>query len=188
MKTILIENPDKLYFVSDPHFGHTNIIKYTERGFDSVEDMNRTLIANWNDTIGEDDTVFIGGDFCLGGTSEWVYFLSKLNGIKYLCEGNHDKGTPPMSYFKQVSTGWFNIRVKDPEVDGSEQRITVCHYPMLSWYQSHRGSWQLYGHTHRFTPKGVTANQLNICVENWDYAPISYLNVKINITRQHGRT
>lgn len=184
MKTITITDPDKLYFISDPHFGHDNIIKYTSREFESVEDMNNTLITMWNSTITDDDTIFILGDFCMLGSAAWVYFLSKLNGIKYLCEGNHDKAVTP-SFFKQVSTGWFNLRVMDEEIDGGEQRITVCHYPMLSWYQSHRGAWQLYGHTHRFSPQGVTKNQVNMCVENWNYTPASYLQVKTLITKRY---
>ena len=82
-------NPDHTFFTSDTHFNHANIIKFCNRPFKDVEQMNETLIANWNRVIGPNDTVFHLGDFCLGGAAEWTKVLDRLNGKIYLIMGNH---------------------------------------------------------------------------------------------------
>ena len=79
-----------LFFTSDTHFYHGNIIRFCNRPFKSVEMMNETIISNWNNTVGQDDIVFHLGDFCLGGSAEWNKILDRLNGKIYLIMGNHD--------------------------------------------------------------------------------------------------
>ena len=59
---------NKVFFTSDTHFYHGNIIRFCNRPFKSVEMMNETIISNWNNTVGQDDIVFHLGDFCLGGS------------------------------------------------------------------------------------------------------------------------
>lgn len=83
-------NPEHTFFTSDTHFNHANIIRFCNCPFKDVEQMNETLIANWNRVVGMDDTVFHLGDFCLGGAAEWTKVLDRLNGKIYLIMGNHD--------------------------------------------------------------------------------------------------
>lgn len=78
----------KVYFTSDTHFYHSNIIGFCKRPFKNVEDMNETLIGNWNRVVSQDDIVFHLGDFCLGGSHEWTKILNRLNGKIYLILGN----------------------------------------------------------------------------------------------------
>ena len=81
-----------VFFTSDTHFNHTNIIKYCARPFGSVEEMNREMIARWNSVVGPEDTVYHLGDFALGKPSEWPAILRQLNGAaKILIRGNHDR-------------------------------------------------------------------------------------------------
>lgn len=63
-----------------PTFCIGNIIRFCNRPFEDVEMMNETIISNWNNTVGLDDTVFHLGDFCLGGSAEWTKILDRLNG------------------------------------------------------------------------------------------------------------
>lgn len=70
----------KVFFTSDTHFYHGNVIRFCNRPFENVEMMNETIISNWNNTVGLDDTVFHLGDFCLGGSAEWTKILDRLNG------------------------------------------------------------------------------------------------------------
>ena len=70
----------KVFFTSDTHFYHGNIIRFCNRPFKDAEMMNETIISNWNNTIGQDDIVFHLGDFCLGGSAEWTKMLDRLNG------------------------------------------------------------------------------------------------------------
>ena len=81
---------DKVFFTSDTHFNHTNIIQYCQRPFKSTDEMNEAIIDNWNSVVGEEDTVFHLGDFCLGSSAEWNKILNRLNGKIYLILGNHD--------------------------------------------------------------------------------------------------
>lgn len=65
-------DPEHTFFTSDTHFNHANIIRLCDRPFKNIEQMNETLIANWNQVIRPDDTIFHLGDFCLGGSAEWT--------------------------------------------------------------------------------------------------------------------
>ena len=140
----------KIYFTSDTHFNHEAIIKnFIFRPFKDVQHMNEELIKRWNEKISDDDIIFHLGDFSLNSRSEitkWI--LESLNGVKYLVSGNHERDILRKAwtkkYFKEIKD-ILDITVLD---NNKEQKITMCHYPMLSWYQSHRGSWQMYGHQH----------------------------------------
>ena len=84
-------NKDKLWATSDLHFWHENIIKYCNRPFETVEDMNDVLIANWNSVVKPDDDVIIAGDIIHSGNLDKVKsIMNQLNGSKWLCYGNHD--------------------------------------------------------------------------------------------------
>lgn len=195
MKTLTIENSDKLFFTSDPHFGHERIIEYCNRPFVSVHDMNKKLTENWNAIVQPDDLIVIAGDFCLGGKQMWEKYLSYLNGRKILVEGNHDHKVP--DYLFELVTPMLNMEVKDVDTN-KYQRITICHYAMLSWHQSHKGAWQLFGHWHgrslldpkrddiagfieeeqRQIFKINSSRQYDIGVDNNNYYPVSYRTVK----------
>ena len=62
--------------------------------------MNETIIANWNSVVGPDDIIFHLGDFCLGGSAEWINVLNRLNGKIYLIAGNHDIKNLRQNYTK----------------------------------------------------------------------------------------
>lgn len=81
---------EKTFFTSDTHFYHSNIIWFCNRPFANVEQMNEAMIRNWNSVVGQDDVVFHLGDFCLGGSAEWIMILDRLNGHIHLVLGNHD--------------------------------------------------------------------------------------------------
>ena len=205
MSTIVVDKDhlNNIYFTSDLHLEHENIIKYCNRPFRDKYHMNEVIIDNWNSIITEDDTVIIGGDFCLGGTSEWCYYLDRLNGSKILVIGNHDKGYP-ISKFSAIYD-ILNMWIQDPEIKGG-QRITVCHYAMLSYPHSHQGAWQLFGHWHSnnlIVPKAniegreevkefiieehkqmtkISNRQYDIGVDGNNFYPISYQQVKQIIT------
>ena len=76
---IKFSRTERVWFTADTHIGHRNIIKYCQRPFSDVEDMNKTLISNWNKVVGINDYVFHLGDFSVGGAAEWTSlpFLSK---------------------------------------------------------------------------------------------------------------
>ena len=98
-----------IYYIADTHFGHANILKHDHRPFENTEEMDTTLINNWNERVKTNDDVYIIGDLCFRNADhpeEW--YLKRLNGRKHLIIGNHDKALlrneKAMSYFYSVDT------------------------------------------------------------------------------------
>lgn len=181
---------DKLFFTSDTHFFHKNIIKYCSRPFSSVENMNMRLVTNWNEVVPKDGIVFHLGDFSLGAKeNNLIDLANSLNGNIHLIVGNHERDA-----LKMISSRFATIHdiveiyVKDDEITYDEQHIVMCHYPMIAYNGSHRGSWQLFGHVHGgLSNKGeikhsVTA--LDVGVDCHNFKPLSYQEVKELITKQ----
>lgn len=184
---------DKIWFTSDPHFNHKNIIKYCNRPFPNVDEMDEILIRRWNSVLGEDDLIFCLGDFALGKPESCLKILQRLNGHKVLIKGNHEKCVMSNFYNREEFDGGIyellEIKVNDEEVSNEFQDLILCHYTMLTWNKSHRGSWQLFGHVHGgLSNKGViqhSPNQMDVGVDCHDYYPISYQQVKEIITKQN---
>ena len=81
-----------IYFTADLHLGHTNIIKLSDRSFDSVEQMNETLIDNINSVVNNKDTLYLLGDISHKiPVEEANTLIKRINGRKILIRGNHDK-------------------------------------------------------------------------------------------------
>lgn len=156
-----------IWFTSDEHYGHTNIIKYCNRPFSSVEEMNAAIIDNLNSKVDKNDQVFHLGDFCLK-----LFFpygnniLSQLNGSHSFIKGSHDKGIRA-DYIQE-------IKIED-------KTIVLCHYAMIVWPKSHYDSWHLYGHSHGKLPSyGLS---YDVGVDNNNYFPISYEEIKNKMAR-----
>lgn len=136
---------DKLFFTSDLHFYHKNILKYTERPCSNIDEMKEFLINNWNSKVPKDGHTFILGDMCFRkDPKELEEIIRRLNGMKYLVLGNHDYFTKDLYQiigFKKAEH-YMEIKTK------SQQLIILSHYPMLTWNYVHRGSWMLHGHVH----------------------------------------
>lgn len=147
----------KFFVTSDQHFNHENIIKYCDRPFSSVEEMNEKMIKRWNAVVSKDDTVFVLGDFFMGRLTEIEDILSRLNGHIMLVEGNHDKDNRITTM-----TSCGNVKNLGPLciVDYRSINIVMCHYPidfdlrgMVS--KTSKKMVFLYGHIHNLAPKGL---------------------------------
>jgi calcineurin-like phosphoesterase family protein len=133
-----------VFFTSDLHLGHQNIIRHCSRPFSDVDEMNHTLIDNWNSRVARNDEVWIVGDFSFRSEQDIPSYLEKLKGRKHLIIGNHDG-----SWMKKAdwSSSFESIdMLKYFSLDGHE--IVLCHYPMMCWPHSNRGSYLVYGHIH----------------------------------------
>jgi calcineurin-like phosphoesterase family protein len=169
------------FFTSDTHFGHANIIRYCKRPFASVEEMDNILIHNWNSVVRPEDTVYHLGDFAVGGGPAAPYFR-RLNGTIYFCLGNHDKRLRFIKAYLDIELelqSYLNddkVKFGIPylrEVTVEKQEIVLCHYAMKVWNGSHKGSWQLYGHSHGTLPDDPTALSCDVGVDCWNYYPVS---------------
>ena len=189
---IKLSEKEKVFFTSDTHFNHHNIIKYCNRPFTRTALMNEELIKKWNSVVGKDDVIFHLGDFSMGTVTSVLDILPRLNGKKYLIVGNHEKdimsNLAAMDHFEGIYD-MLEIFVSDKEISYGKQHIVLCHYPMLEWNASHRGSWQLFGHVHGgLSNKGIIQHkptQMDVGVDtNPKYTPYSYQEVKEIITKQ----
>jgi calcineurin-like phosphoesterase family protein len=169
----------KIFFTSDHHFGHTNIIKFCDRPFKSVEEMNETLIERWNEKIKPEDEVYHLGDFAMNSDTELVAkILDRLNGTKYLIVGNHEG--PALNHRKKFKwiKEYFELKVNDADCKNGVQRIILFHYAMRVWRSDFRGTWHLYGHSHGNLPDKEDSLSFDIGVDCHDFYPLSYNEVK----------
>jgi calcineurin-like phosphoesterase family protein len=151
------------WFISDTHFSHTNIIRYAGRPFQNVDEMNQRLIENWNALVEPEDTVFFLGDFGLGKTDFLQRLCSKLQGYKICIRGNHD-GTP-----SKMHTIGFHLVLESAFIKIGRHQVELIHIPT----HPAPAHFQLHGHVHEKRPNRIIDRQLNLCVEVWDYKPVS---------------
>lgn len=176
------------FFTADTHFGHANIIKYCNRPFGTVDEMDEALIARWNEVVTPRDIVFHIGDFGFCTPAVAAVIAGRLNGRKFLVYGNHDEQYlfrsdrhGPSLAFKRQFAGVNAIL--EEKIDG--QRVVMCHYAMRVWNKSHRGSWQLHGHSHGTLPSQNGLLQLDVGVDCWNYRPVSFDEIRAQMSEKN---
>lgn len=151
---------EKVWFTSDLHWGHRNIVKFCpqrQTEFDlNIEDSDMlkkhddALIRKWNDTVDKHDTVYILGDFSFAPVEETKKILEKLHGKKHLILGNHDASCKGLeNYFESVSQikeVWFKKHIYSFLEE--HMHCTLCHFPLIAWNRRMHGSIHLHGHLH----------------------------------------
>jgi calcineurin-like phosphoesterase family protein len=167
-----------IWFTSDHHFGHKNIIKFTNRPFSSVEEMDETLIARWNEKIGAEDIVYHLGDFALTSSSKLRDILKRLNGKIHLITGNHETAALECKAQFEWIKDYYELTVEDADAYKGQRFIVLFHYAMRVWNASHHGSWHLYGHSHGDLPDDNSSLSFDAGVDCHDFYPISYNEVK----------
>ena len=189
-----------IYFTSDLHLGHKNIIKYCDRPFNSVEHMNDTLISNWNSVVTKDDIVYVIGDFSMGIPAV-EEFTPKLNGRKILISGNHDHIHPSHrssktiekyenTLRKYIQAGWNIISNSDTITIGS-QEVLLNHFPWKhvedknehkekfgKYRLEDNGLFLLHGHIHSNEQTGLDKRMIDVGVDANNFTPISIDKIK----------
>lgn len=136
-----------IYYFGDPHWEHANVIKHDGRPFQNIDEMNKTLLLNYNNRVNNNDTVVLGGDIFFRNKTNPEYYLKQLKGSKILAIGNHDKhwlkDTSLYKYFDEIRD---IIYIKD-----GEHNVIVSHYPMVEWDGYFRGYYHVYNHIHNNT-------------------------------------
>lgn len=158
----------KVYFTSDHHFGHKNIIDFESRPFSDTDEMNEYMISSWNAIVGTADKVFHLGDFSFLNQDKTREIVNKLNGYKILIMGNHDRGRTRSWW---LETG-FNEVSEHPLI--YRDFFFLTHEPM--YMNKHMPFVNVHGHIHGQKYEGK--NYFNICVEHWDYKPLSFEQIR----------
>lgn len=156
----------RTFLTSDSHFTHHNILKFLNddgthlRTFKSVEEMDETMIENWNRVVSPQDKVYHLGDVCFKN-AVLDAILPRLNGTKILIKGNHDNLKPSqyLQHFKDIRASW----VLD--------KFVLTHIPIHP-YSLSRWKANIHGHTHLNTLEDD--RYFNVCVENHNYTPADF--------------
>jgi calcineurin-like phosphoesterase family protein len=164
------------YFTADHHFDHVKIIRYEDRPFKNVQDMNNKLIKGWNSVVkSHDDVVYVLGDLSMRGREDnpnpLRVALRKMRGVKHLILGNHDKFNP----FTFVDMGFTSVHTAlEIQMGGTAKHpeqfpVYLVHDPAVTRVKP-EARW-LCGHVHgMFRHMG---NVINVGVDAWDFVPLS---------------
>ncbi|MEK4025277.1 metallophosphoesterase [Sporosarcina sp. FSL W7-1283] len=149
-----------IYFTSDLHLCHKNILEFEERPFKKVEEMNSELIKVWNKTVKKKDKIFHLGDFCFGSYEKWVEIIKQLNGEKHFIKGNHDsletlKKLKKNGHIEEYYPVGYYMKTH-------KQVMHLTHYPMELGNRARL--WSLSGHIHSAPNK--MKNQINVGVDS----------------------
>lgn len=158
-----------IYYTSDLHLFHFNIIKLTGRKYKTVEEMNGDLIKRWNIKVGPNDDVYILGDivFKYVDINEVKDVLKKLNGKKHLIKGNHDKFLNQLNW-----RDYFESLDVYKEINDNGRMVCLFHYPIEEWNGYYRNSYMLYGHVHdNMDDIKKHPRKFNVGVDTNDFEP-----------------
>lgn len=175
--------PFKVFFIGDPHFGHYNILRYDNRPFASVAEMDAELIRRWNAVVADEDMVFILGDISWYDDEKTAEILKQLKGRIVLVAGNHDHlGPLTKAELYQVHGSYLEIR--DYETG---KQLVLSHYPIHLYNGQRKGAIMLYAHVHNGLDEDVTQEladiarerlgvdfkMINVGCMHWDYHPVT---------------
>ncbi len=173
---IKIDQKKNYWVTSDLHFWHKNVIRYSNRPFDSVTDMNEGLIENWNNRVGTQDIVFNLGDFAFANEIKVIEILSRLNGTQYFIYGNHDKvmkRDAVQQYCRE--TGKIKLFCDVIECNYKGTPLFMSHYSHRTWNRAQHGAVHLYGHSHGSLPGLGRSMDVGVDTKTLvsDYAPFA---------------
>lgn len=195
----------KIFFTSDWHLFHTNVIKFDNRPFKDIDHMHRVLINNYNSCVKEKDVCYFLGDIGMGNSEGIKNIINKLNGTKICIVGNHDKG------YQALYGMGFNVVLHNATIYLGRNKITMSHCPLLgvkredtsqmrnctgeeNWHGEHKnekysvkdeGQLHLHGHIH--SPNGgksskILDRQMDVGVAANNYFPVSISQIESWIT------
>lgn len=155
------------FYTADLHLGHAAIISLCNRPYSSVEEMNEALVENIRKVVTPKDDLWIVGDLAMTRGDEGRALVTRLfkriPGRKHLITGNHDK-----EWVRNLS--WTSVSPLH-EVKDEGRRVTLCHYPLMTWPGSRHGALHLFGHVHD-NWRGCRG-AVNVGVDLWDYRPVT---------------
>lgn len=154
-----------IFVTSDLHRGHKNILKYCNRTYSSIEEMEKGIIEKWNSVVRQDDTVYIMGDISIDNNKvKNTAFLSQLNGTKIVIKGNHDESAL-LTYLVEnnVIASWHYAL----ELKHNKCKYFLSHFPVVNprgMFQSN-SYFSIHGHLHGVKRFYTALNSIDV---GWD--------------------
>lgn len=171
------------FITSDHHFSHANIIKYGNRPFASVEEMDAALVDKWNAVVGKDDVVIHLGDFTLGDAETARKFFLQLNGRIGVLNNfwHHDKRWILAGDYYSASGLAVNLLPPIMVLEDYNNPVVLCHYPLAEWDRKHYGAFHFHGHSHG-TYRAPAERILDVGVDCTAFAPITVEEAIITVS------
>lgn len=185
-----------IWFTSDWHDRHDNVIAFCNRPFSDVHEMRSTLVDRFNRRVRPEDTTYFIGDMCFGSYEDSRELVNHLVGNKILVQGNHDKFSQ-----KQYLSMGFHAVYEEVLIRLFGRRIRLSHYPHCpSWWSrlwnrdartlrylerrpAKDGRWLLHGHTHSMLQVRPQYKEIHVGVDAWEYGPVSQRDIESLIAR-----
>lgn len=164
-----------IFFTSDLHMRHKNILKYSNRPFDTIDEMNVTILNNINNTVMTNDQLYILGDFCFGSVKICLEYLDKIKcrNITFV-QGNHDNRRFINKLSKNnIDTYTLKHKLELP----LENKTLLCtHFPEKTIPENYIN---LHGHIHTEGNHNIITNNFyDVGVDNNNFKPISLEQIK----------
>ena len=180
--------PKNVFFTSDFHLFHKNVLKFDNRPFEDVHEMHKAIEERWNEVVSIDDIVIYLGDLSFARREDKDFvngMMWSLNGTIHYVMGNHDdyREISKDKRYESVQD-YLEVRIAHM-VDGKRVETLFCcmHYPIYSWNKAHHGSYMVHGHCHGNLHHGedasfyVNRRVIDVGCMLTDYKPISYLEI-----------
>lgn len=166
-----------VYFTAGLRLGSESVLNRWRPQYDSILEMDQSLIDNWNSVVKQRDLVVIAGDFSDYSAYKTIQILKRLNGRKQLVIGNNDTFIRDDLIRSEKVFTWIGdmLNFKDDETG---RWFYVCHYPMLSWKNCDKGTLHIHGHLRGSSIGGEGKH----CMEDYtSEAPLIYLKNAYNV-------
>ncbi len=176
----------KVFFTSDFHLFHKNVIRYDGRPFyddlgkEDLHAMHSTILTNWNNVVRQKDVVFYLGDLCFG-RMEWAKeFVDQLNGTIHYIMGNHDKWEDIWG-LNRFSTVYDYVDLLITGIKHSDNAsFAMMHYPIHSWNKAKHGTYMIHGHCHMsLSEKEFHQDKriYDVGCNGWNYTPVEFREI-----------
>lgn len=199
---IYLEKDQKIWFTSDTHIGHKNVIKFSNRPYENIKEMFNDFVNKWNSVVSDNDYVFHLGDVVWNHSRNETYkALKELKGIKFIIPGNHDKIEQFEYCLKNldnfhVLSDFTVLYIRKFYEDSPDKplELFLSHCPMMTWPHRNNNAINLFGHIHS-GPKTkadvdqdlpLFSYQYDCGVDNNNYTPIEIRDIlqKLNFPNE----
>lgn len=181
-----------IWYTSDLHFDHLNIIEYCNRPYSDVQSMNEDLLERFNSVVKPTDVTYFLGDIAMGNRKDGLEYIKQMHGNKVLVLGNHDYPHPVHNL--KIIKKWTPIykeafdsiistnHIDQVWTDGLKMRL--CHFPAEFEYNGdnkfspykpdlENADWVLCGHVHNSWKFKPQYRSINVGTDVWDYKPVN---------------
>lgn len=181
----------KLFFTSDEHIGHENIIRYVNRPYRDTDEEMRDFIHRHNAKVRVDDHTWHLGDLFWRtfGAGPSIAYMRALNGTHSVVLGNHDELLEECPELRACFVEVIGSKMRPgsaaihvPQM--KKQKLILSHYAQRIWLDSHKGSWHLYGHSHAEAAEHGLSFDVGVDNPVCNFAPLSMDEVIVEMSKR----